>query len=332
MLKTLSSLLTVMLCAWPFSIYAQKLPSRSEQRQMLQEEQVFLRGMKPGLQHTQMLAVRAGMAGNVDPLNAIRQSRNTAPSLPEGITATDITSTMRLFRPSKQSKRPMPVLLYLHGGGWCFGSINSCTRFCASVAKEVQCCVVALNYRLSPEHPYPTPLTDCQEAFVYLKEHAHEWGGDTTRISIGGDSAGGNLAVATALSTQGVRSLIPIYPVTKLFSEHTPSWTAYARGYGDDAELLEAFCEAYARGKTQEPLVSVGLAPDSMLQKLPPVLLISAGHDVLADQGAAFAHRLKSVGVSTDYHLFPTATHLFITVGGQPTAFQRAVRIVAKFL
>ncbi len=330
--KSLLSLLMVTLCAWPFSLYAQKQPSHSEQQQMLQEEQAFLRHMKPGLQHTQMLAVKAGIIGNLAPLESIRQSRNVAPSLSEGIVATDISPNLRLFKPSKRSKKSMPVLLYLHGGGWCFGSINSCTLFCANVAKEAQCCVVALNYRLSPEHPYPTPLTDCQEALAYVREHAHEWGGDSTRISIGGDSAGGNLALATAMTSEGLHAVIPIYPVTKLFADASASWATYASGYGDDAELLEAFCEAYARGKVQDPLVSVGLAPDSMLQKLPPVLLISAGHDVLADQGAAFAERLKSIGVRTDYHLFPTATHLFITVPGQPTAFRRAVQIVAKFL
>lgn len=326
------TLLTAMLCAWPFSLRAQTLPSRSEQRQMQQEEQTFLRNMKPRLQHTQMLAVRAGIAGDCAPLEAIRKSRNTAPTLPEGVTISDITPTLRLFCPTKQGREAMPVLLYLHGGGWCFGSINSCARFCASVAKEAQCCVVALNYRLSPEHPYPTPLTDCQEAFAFLKQHAQEWGGDTARISIGGDSAGGNLAIATALSTSGVRSVIPVYPVIKLFTEPSPSWTTYAQGYGDDAELLEAFNEAYARGQDHSPLVSVGLAPDSLLKRLPPMLFISAGHDILYDQGRDFVSRAKRAGVSTDYHLFPTATHLFITVSGQPTAFNRAVRLVAKFL
>lgn len=340
--------------AWPLLLQAQTIPSRSEQRKMLQEEQAFLQSMKPGLQHSQMLAVREGIAGNTAPLEAIRRSRNTCPTLPQGVTTTDITPNMRLFRPSEEemprskvrrkqstqrrknttapSTKKMPILLYLHGGGWCFGSINSCANFCAAVAKEAQCYVVALNYRLSPEHPYPVPLADCQEAFAYLKQHAEEWNADTTRISIAGDSAGGNLALATAMSTKGVYSVIPIYPVMKLFTETTNSWTTYALGYGDDAELLEAFNEAYAQGQEKEPFVSVGLAPDTMLRQLPPVLFISAGHDILADQGRDFIKRLKKLGISTKYHLFPTATHLFITVPGQPTAFHKAVQLTAKML
>ena len=118
----------------------------------------------------------------------------------------------------------------------------------------------------------------------------------------------------------------------KLFTEPTNSWTTYALGYGDDAELLEAFNEAYAQGQEKEPFVSVGLAPDTMLRQLPPVLFISAGHDILADQGRDFIKRLKKLGISTKYHLFPTATHLFITVPGQPTAFHKAVQLTAKML
>lgn len=299
---------------------------------MLQEEQTFLKGMRPGLQHTQMLAVRAGINGDTQPLQQIRQSRNVPPALPEGIDTTYVTPTLCLFKPKTSTTRPMPIMLYLHGGGWCFGSINSCARFCANVALAANCCVVALDYRLSPEHPFPTPLTDCQEAFRYIKNHAAEWGADSSRVSIGGDSAGGNLAIATAMSVGGVHSVIPIYPVTELFTTHTASWNAYAQGYGDDAELLEAFNEAYARSEAHHPLVSVGTAPDSMLQRLPPMLFISAGHDILFDQGRNFVMRLQKLGKQVDYHVFPTATHLFITVNGQPTAHHKAVESVARFL
>ena len=106
----------------------------------------------------------------------------------------------------------------------------------------------------------------------------------------------------------------------------------YGKGYGDDAELLEAFNEAYSGGAARNPLVSVGLASDETLAKLPPVLIISAGHDILFDQTAEFAERLNGLGHSLSYHVFPTATHLFITVPGQPTAFNESVRIVAEFI
>ena len=252
--------------------------------------------------------------------------------MPETIAATYVTRDLCLFVPVNAASRKRPLLLYLHGGGWCFGSINSCARFCAALAEAGDCCVAALNYRLSPKYPYPEPLNDCVQAFSYLKQHAEEWGCDTTQISVGGDSAGGNLALATAMSIDGVHKVIPIYPVTKLFTETTPSWEKYAKGYGNDAELLEAFNEAYAQKETHNPLVSVGLASDAALTKLPPVLILSAGHDILFDQTAELAVRLEKLNHPLQYHVFPTATHLFITVPGQPTAFSEAVKIIANFL
>lgn len=320
------------LFAFSLSLQAQTFPTKKEQRQMLQEEQTFLRGMRPGLQHTQMLAVRAGINGDTQPLQQIRNSRNVPPTLPKGIDTTYVTPRLCLFKPKASTTKRMPIMLYLHGGGWCFGSINSCARFCANVALAANCCVVALDYRLSPEHPFPTPLTDCQEAFRFIKDHASEWGADSCRVSIGGDSAGGNLAIATAMSVSGVHSVIPIYPVTELFTTHSTSWNAYAKGYGDDAELLEAFNEAYGRSHTHHPLVSVGIAPDSLLQHLPPMLFLSAGHDILFDQGRNFVARLQKLHKQVDYHVFPTATHLFITVNGQPTAHHKAVEWVAQYL
>lgn len=310
----------------------QECPSAALQRRMLEEEQAFLRGMRPGLQHEQMLAVRAAMAGDDEALRRIRAGRNQAPALPEGVATSFPLTDLCLFAPVKATDRKLPILLYLHGGGWCFGSINSCARFCAAVALAADCCVAALNYRLAPAHPFPAPLHDCQRAFAYLRRHAGEWGCDPDRVSVGGDSAGGNLALATALSVEGVHRVVPIYPVIQLHADETASWRLYATGYGDDAELLEAFCEAYAAGAQPDPLASPGMADDDALRSLPPVLLVSAGHDALFDQARAFATRLRRLSHPVAYHVYPTATHLFITVPGQPTAFAEAVKTVADFL
>ena len=307
-------------------------PDSVLQHKMLAEERAFLAAMKPGLQHTQMLAVRRAVQGDDTQLRQIRQSRNQAPVLPQGVSTSYPAPDICLFSPREAAQRKRPVLLYLHGGGWCFGSINSCARFCAAVALEADCIVAALNYRLAPEHPFPMPLEDCQRAVAFLRSHAVEWGGDSTQIAVGGDSAGGNLALATALSVGGISKVIPIYPVTRLFTEHTPSWHRYAVGYGNDAELLEAFNEAYARQQVRHPLVSVGLCSDDVLKALPPALFISAGHDILLDQTAELVARLQQLGCPVQHDVYPTATHLFITVPGQPTAFGEAVRAVGRFL
>lgn len=307
-------------------------PDSLIQQKMMEEERIFLANMKPGLQHIQMLAVRKAMQGDDADLQRIRQSRNQTPILPEGISTYYPTSDICLFAPKQTTNSKRPILLYLHGGGWCFGSINSCARFCAAVALEADCIVAALNYRLAPAHPFPAPLEDCQRAIAFLRNHAQEWGGDSTQISVGGDSAGGNLALTAALSVSGISKVIPIYPVTKLFTQHTLSWAAYAKGYGNDAELLEAFNEAYANHAERHPLVSVGLCSDDTLRALPPALFISAGHDILYDQTAELVQRLQYLGNTVDYQIYPTATHLFITVPGQPTAFNEAVQAVSAFL
>lgn len=130
-------------------------PDSIRQQKMLEEEQDFLANMKPGLQHIQMMAVRKAMEGNDTELQQIRQSRNQPPTLPEGVKTFYPRENICLFSPKHETDRKRPILLYLHGGGWCFGSINSCARFCAAVALEADCLVAALDYRLAPAHPYP---------------------------------------------------------------------------------------------------------------------------------------------------------------------------------
>ena len=125
-------------------------PDSIRQQKMLEEEQDFLANMKPGLQHIQMMAVRKAMEGNDTELQQIRQSRNQPPTLPEGVKTFYPRENICLFSPKHETDRKRPILLYLHGGGWCFGSINSCARFCAAVALEADCLVAALDYRLAP--------------------------------------------------------------------------------------------------------------------------------------------------------------------------------------
>ena len=314
---------------------AQSVPNDSLQQRMAAEELKFRQSLQSrNVQKQQAYALTQALAGDTVNLQLARNSRNIAPELSENIRTEQIAPNLCLFAPKQKSRKPRPLLLYLHGGGWCLGSINSCAQFCAAVAESANCCVVALNYPLAPEFPYPAALNSCVEAYHFLRANAKTWGADSTLISIGGDSAGGNLAIATCFRVKGVRSVVPIYPVTKLFAEHTLSYMKYARGYGNDTELLHTFYKAYVgTDSVKNPLLSVGLAPDSLLHRLPPMLLLSAGHDVLADQGREFVERVqKATHLPVNYQLFPTATHLFITVQGQSTAFNQAVQLVSQFL
>lgn len=326
-------LVICLLMSTSLATYAQTQPSFAILEAMDKECTAFLQKMPPALQSQQAQAVRQAMDGSDEALRRIRNSRNVSPQLPAEVDTAYVRPNLCVFTPRNCAIKPRPVVLYLHGGGWTFGSINSCARFCAALALQGNCIVAALNYRLSPEYPYPAPLNDCRDALDYIKSNAISWHGATTRVFIIGDSAGGNLALALGMSETGICGVMPIYPVTALYPIDSASWKTYAKGYGNDAELLQTFFKAYAQGYEHEALVSVADAPDSLLLRLPRTLVLSAGRDILLDQAKSFVCRMKQLGHrQTQQIVFPTATHLFITVDGQPTAFAEAVKLAAEFI
>lgn len=156
---------------------------------------------------------------------------------------------------------------------------------------------------------------------------------DASRISAGGDSSGGNLALAVALSDEcrgALESLVLFYPVTKAFADGSESWRKYGSGYGLDADLMEAFNRAYLGGTDSENhAVSVGLCSGEQLRRLPRTLLVAAGRDILRDQGCELAEKS---GGRIERVEFPDAVHLFITVPGQDEAFRKAVDLTYEFI
>ncbi len=319
----------------------------SNAQSMATEAEVFISGLPPGLQDKQEQAVRAAINGDFSPLNEVRNARNIPSALPAGISSEDIDGKYRLYVPDGATC--MSLLIYLHGGGWCFGSINSCSRFCSSLAKEAGIAVLAVEYPLAPEHPYPAALNSCIEALTYVVDNAAELGVDPNAISIGGDSAGGNLALATALrmiyteeqlkdtpyidSLPKIKSLVLFYPVVKAWNDGSESWSKYESSYGLDGKIMETFNEAYIDGNDpQLPLISPYNAAPAHLSKLPPTLIVNADHDILKDQGEAMYERLREAGVKVKREVLPGTTHLFITVAGQPTAFDKSVALTKEFL
>ena len=327
------------------------LRGRAQSSVMMEKETcAFLQSLPAGLQKTQADAVRRAINGDCTALISVRNSRNTKPESKSGVVATDIGGCYRLYRPAGFDTIPLPVLIYLHGGGWCFGSINSCAHFCAGLSYRAKIAVLAVEYPLAPEHAYPAALNACTEAVAFAFEHAGEYGFFPDRISIGGDSSGGNLALATALNLilakdshscrmdsgtkcSSLCSLVLFYPVTKAWADGSSSWKNYAEGYGLDAQLMEAFNAAYiGTGDARQPLVSPGVADDELLKQIPPTLIVNAERDILLCQGKELAARLSGLGVAVSHTVLPHTVHLFITVPGQPAAFGESVRLAADFL
>lgn len=316
---------------------------------MADEADRFLSAMPENLQKKQEAAVREGIAGQLDALVAVRNSRNVCAPLPAGVSATDIGGKYRLYMPDSLGRGPVPVLIYMHGGGWCFGSVNSCSKFCGELCRRASIAVLAVEYPLAPEHPYPAALNACVDAVQYVFDNAGVYNFDTGAVSAGGDSSGGNLALATALRLSYARALVQnkpdeaaipcleslllFYPVVKAWNDNSRSWQLYDSGYGLDGGIMEAFNEAYLTDNDAElPFISPFCAPADILATLPRTLIVNAERDILADQGAAMYQKLNSAGVDVSHSVYPGAVHLFITVEGQPAAFESAVAASAAFL
>lgn len=336
---------------------------------MLAEADDFLDAMPDGLQDRQKTAVDHAIEGDLSMLQCIRRERDVKPEFPEGVEVSDFTVAdgpasgmkMRLFTPSRRVDSPLPLLVYFHGGGWTFGSINSCSRYCAAVAAGGGAIVLAVDYSLSPENSVPAALLDCMAATDYAVAHASEWGSAPELVSVGGDSAGGNLAIATAMVVNSgqhelshesapeskVRSVVAFYPVTTTADGEGGSWEKYGRGYGLDSGIMSSFSKAYMMDDSDaadsrhaeatlygqiRSLTSPLESSEEELAVLPPLLMVSAERDILFDQGTQFIEKARKVGVKADRVVFPGAVHLFITVPGQPTSFASAVEITSEFL
>lgn len=223
---------------------------------------------------------------------------------------------LRIYTP--EGEGPFPILVYYHGGGWVIGAVEGFEAANRLVATEGNVVVVSVDYRLAPENPYPTPIEDAYVALEWVQANAIEINGDPTKISVGGDSAGGNLATIVAkkaLDNNGpeLQSQVLIYPVTNLNFE-TDSYNKFAEGYGLDRELMKWFGIHYTGDESlySEPDVSP-LNYDS-LKGLPPALVIAAENDVLLDEGQAYAEKLKADGVDVQYELVPGVVHGYYSI------------------
>jgi acetyl esterase len=252
-----------------------------------------------------MIAELAGLAGPPVELPQVRDA-----------SAADVP--VRIYTPPGEG--PLPVLVYYHGGGWVIGDLESHDGVCRTLAARSGALVVAVDYRLAPEHRFPAAVDDAYAALTWVADKIGDYGGDATRIAVGGDSAGGNLsAVVAQLAKQrggpALRFQLLIYPAVDRFDD-SPSMRDNALGPLLTRAWIEWFLGCYLTSPDDglDPRVSPARTED--LSGLPAALVVTAEFDPLRDQGAAYAGRLREAGV--DARLLPAdgMIHGFVQMGG----------------
>lgn len=218
----------------------------------------------------------------------------------------------RLYRPSDRGD--LGLLVFLHGGGWVIGNLESHDNLCRILANSSGHAVLSVDYRLAPEHPFPAALDDAVTATRWAHANAASLGCSPDRLGVGGDSAGANLAIVVGhVSSVPLRYQLLVYPATDLTCSF-PSFTENAAGPQLTAAAMAWFIDHYIGGTSTaatDPRVSPLLATDDIVAASPPTLVITAEFDPLRDEGDAYAARLAALGVPTSHVRFSGMYHGF---------------------
>jgi acetyl esterase len=278
----------------------------------------------PDFGSVDLALLRAGMTSQVlspgapEPVGKLVDRRIPGP-------AGDIP--VRIYTP--KGRGPFPVLVYFHGGGFVLCNLDTHDGTCRSLANGAGAVVVSVDYRLAPEHRFPAAPEDCYAAAQWVSRNAAEIGADPTRIAVGGDSAGGNLAAVVALMARDrgappLRFQLLIYPVTD-FAFDTASYRDNAEGYFLTTGMMKWFWSQYLADPAAGAQAYASPLRARDLRGLPPALCITAGYDPLRDEGEAYACRLADAGVAATTSRYDGMFHGFFGMQAQLDAAKRAV-------
>ena len=225
---------------------------------------------------------------------------------------------------------PHPLLVFFHGGGWVIGDLDTHDATCRLLTRHAGVHVLAVDYRLAPEHPFPAAIDDARAAFAWAAAHAAELGADPARVAVGGDSAGGNISAVVAQETvrEGVAAPVLqllIYPAVDASKEYR-SAELFREGFLLTKSEMDWFYDQYvtaAQASDTDPRISPLLADD--LSGLPPALILTAGFDPLRDEGEAYARALREAGNVVALRRFAGLIHGFANMVGVSRTSRDAV-------
>lgn len=231
---------------------------------------------------------------------------------------------VRHYRPNQPEGAPL--LVFFHGGGFVIGDLDVYDAPCRLICAQAGVHVLAVDYRLAPEHCAPAAADDAYDAYLWARAHAMQLGADPQRVAVGGDSAGGNLAAVVCQRARDEVKTLPtvqmlIYPIVD-FTAQTRSRTLFAESFFLTKHDIDWFGDQYLGSseiEATDPTVSPLLAQD--LSGLPPALVVTAGFDPLRDEGDNYAAALRAAGVPVDHRQLKSMTHLFVNyapLGGGP--------------
>lgn len=241
---------------------------------------------------------------------------------------------VRVYRPGPDTG--LPVLVYLHGGGWTIGTLETCEAVCRSLSEKAGCVVVSVDYRLAPENKFPAAIDDSYAAVEWVAAHADELGVDPDRIAVGGDSAGANLSAAICILARD-RGGPPItfqllaYPATEYAVERT-SWVEHASAPLLTAKDVTWFWGQYLRDEADRFDPHATPSNASSLAELPPAFILTAEEDPLRDDGEQYGERLREAGVDAVVQRYPGVFHGFFSMVGVLSRTAEAVDDAAGHL
>ena len=215
-------------------------------------------------------------------------------------------------------KRPQPTVAYFHGGGWVQGDLETHHGLCARLARHAGALVVAVDYRLAPEHKFPAAVDDCLAAYRWLRAKGRDLGADTTKVAVAGDSAGGNLSavVSQLAASSGVpvpTCQVLIYPAVDASLE-TESHRELVEGHVIPRERIIWYMQQYLRSEADRGDLRFSPLRAASLMGQPPAMIVTAGFDPLRDEGRAYGDRLREAGVDVVYREYPGQIHAFVSL------------------